>query len=197
MVPVKNLGELRWYGGCHYTRGRCKAESPTYESCVLLLYSRCTASLSIHICDDAISKLISSQGGHGNMLPNRSDQHINRVDRASKFAESLKRKTSPNGNVQFNVKANPKYTFSLYMGPDARSLRDRSAQISPRNLILRRWSPSRPYGAIKVTRSTKYQLWSQMVGSFLCFEKLLPGFTRRLKRTFHHFPQRNRDEQPH
>ena len=22
MVPVKNLGELRWYGGCHYTRER-------------------------------------------------------------------------------------------------------------------------------------------------------------------------------
>ena len=22
MVPVKNLGELRWYGGCHYTRKR-------------------------------------------------------------------------------------------------------------------------------------------------------------------------------
>ena len=22
MVPVKNLGGLRWYGGCHYTRER-------------------------------------------------------------------------------------------------------------------------------------------------------------------------------
>ena len=22
MAPVKNLGELRWYGGCHYTRER-------------------------------------------------------------------------------------------------------------------------------------------------------------------------------
>ena len=22
MVPIKNLGELRWYGGCHYTRER-------------------------------------------------------------------------------------------------------------------------------------------------------------------------------
>ena len=22
MVPVKSLGELRWYGGCHYTRER-------------------------------------------------------------------------------------------------------------------------------------------------------------------------------
>ena len=22
LVPVKNLGELRWYGGCHYTRER-------------------------------------------------------------------------------------------------------------------------------------------------------------------------------
>ena len=22
MVPVKNLGELRWYGGCHFTRER-------------------------------------------------------------------------------------------------------------------------------------------------------------------------------
>ena len=22
MVPVKNFGELRWYGGCHYTRER-------------------------------------------------------------------------------------------------------------------------------------------------------------------------------
>ena len=22
MVPVKKLGELRWYGGCHYTRER-------------------------------------------------------------------------------------------------------------------------------------------------------------------------------
>ena len=22
MVPVKNLGELRWYGGCHYTRNK-------------------------------------------------------------------------------------------------------------------------------------------------------------------------------
>ena len=22
MVPVKNLDELRWYGGCHYTRER-------------------------------------------------------------------------------------------------------------------------------------------------------------------------------
>ena len=22
MVPVKNLGDLKWYGGCHYTRER-------------------------------------------------------------------------------------------------------------------------------------------------------------------------------
>ena len=28
MVPVKNLGELRWYGGCHYTRER-KIGTPT------------------------------------------------------------------------------------------------------------------------------------------------------------------------
>ena len=51
------------------------------------------------------------------MLPRRSGK-TNRVDYASKFAEPLNRKTSPNGIVQFNVKANPKDTFSCYMGPD-------------------------------------------------------------------------------
>ena len=31
MVPVKNLGELRWFGGCHFTRGREMGTLPIFQ----------------------------------------------------------------------------------------------------------------------------------------------------------------------
>ena len=43
------------------------------------------------------------------------------------------------------------------------------------------------YGTLTVTRSTKYQLCSQVVGSFLRFGKLLPEFSKRLEKMFHRF----------